>query len=244
MTPTSELYSSLQKSFDFFNETLFDRGLPTVIFTVQRQKSVMGYFAPDRWASKEGKNCHEIAINPSYVGQAAIIELFQTLVHEMVHCWQHVHGTPGRRGYHNKEWAKKMKDVGLMPSTTGRPGGKETGERMSDYPIAGGLFIDKCKTLVSSESFILPWVDRYARVTPPNEVFENYSEVLGDTDSVTVSSLTSTVSELLQSETLVIDTAAQKVKSKYTCQGCKANVWGRSGLNISCDDCDLSMEEN
>lgn len=97
---------------------------------------------------------------------------------------------------------------------------------------------------MSSESFILPWVDRYARVTPPNEVFENYSEALSDTDSVTVSSLTSKVSELLQSETLVIDTAALKVKSKYTCQGCKVNVWGKPSLNISCEDCDLSMVEN
>jgi hypothetical protein len=56
-----------------------------------------------------------------------------TLVHEMVHVWQQHCGTPSKRGYHNKEWATKMKSVGPQPSSTGMVGGKETGQRMSHY---------------------------------------------------------------------------------------------------------------
>ena len=59
-------------------------------------------------------------------------------MHEMVHVWQHAHGKPGARGYHNKEWAAKMKAIGLQPSSTGMVGGKETGQRMMDYIIPGG----------------------------------------------------------------------------------------------------------
>jgi hypothetical protein len=33
-----------------------------------------------------------------------------------------------------------MKEVGLYPSSTGAVGGKETGQRMSDYIIDGGPF--------------------------------------------------------------------------------------------------------
>jgi hypothetical protein len=58
----------------------------------------------------------------------------------MTHVWQHVFGKPSARGYHNKEWAAKMKSIGLQPSSTGMVGGKETGQRMSDYIIPGGPF--------------------------------------------------------------------------------------------------------
>jgi hypothetical protein len=56
-----------------------------------------------------------------------------------------------------------MEAVGLMPSTTGRPGGKKTGEKMSDYPIPGGRFLKECDSLVSGGRFDLPWVDRFAQ---------------------------------------------------------------------------------
>jgi hypothetical protein len=58
----------------------------------------------------------------------------------MTHVWQHVHGKPSARGYHNREWAAKMKAIGLQPSSTGMVGGKETGQRMSDYVIPDGPF--------------------------------------------------------------------------------------------------------
>jgi len=37
-----------------------------------------------------------------------------------------------------------MESIGLMPSDTGEPGGKRTGQRMSDYPIEGGAFYLQC----------------------------------------------------------------------------------------------------
>lgn len=41
----------------------------------------------------------------------------------------------------NEEWADKMEGIGLMPSSTGKPGGSRTGEKMADYAIEGGLFM-------------------------------------------------------------------------------------------------------
>lgn len=43
-------------------------------------------------------------------------------------------------GYHNKEWGRKMHEIGLAPSSTGAPGGKETGQRVSHYIVDGGRF--------------------------------------------------------------------------------------------------------
>jgi hypothetical protein len=59
----------------------------------------------------------------------------------MVHVWQHAFGKPSARGYHNKEWAAKMKVIGLQPSSTGMVGGKETGQKMIDYIIPNGPFM-------------------------------------------------------------------------------------------------------
>jgi hypothetical protein len=42
-------------------------------------------------------------------------------------------GKSSRSGYHNKEWAARMLRVGLIPSNTGKPGGKETGQHMTHY---------------------------------------------------------------------------------------------------------------
>lgn len=85
----------------------------------------------------------------------------QTLVHEMVHQWQAHFGKRGRGRYHNDEWADKMETIGLMPSSTGHPGGKRTGDHMADYAIKGGRFLRACQSLVSDESFRLSWYDRF-----------------------------------------------------------------------------------
>jgi hypothetical protein len=74
----------------------------------------------------------------------------QTLVHEQHHLWQHTAGKPAPRGYHNKEWAAKMKANGLQPSSTGMVGGKETGQRMLDYVIPGGRFEQSYERLAAA----------------------------------------------------------------------------------------------
>nr|WP_025465377.1 SprT-like domain-containing protein [Acinetobacter baumannii] len=93
-----------------------------------------------------------------------LLEVLQTLVHEMVHAWQFHFGKPGRRGYHNKEWADKMEAIGLMPSSTGKPGGARTGEKMADYAIPGGLFMQATDKLLTQD-FKISWLDRFPPMT-------------------------------------------------------------------------------
>jgi hypothetical protein len=134
-------YSGLQEAYDHFNVALFDSALPDVFITYQRKANSFGYFSPDRFAGRVGKfDKHELALNPdSFINQTDE-QICQTLVHEMTHGWQHAFGKPSARGYHNKEWAAKMKSIGLQPSSTGMVGGKETGQKMMDYTIPDGLF--------------------------------------------------------------------------------------------------------
>lgn len=260
--PTSELYGAMQMLYEHFNKDLFNGELPDILFTNQRQNGVMGYFSPNRWGSHEGKHCHELAINPTYVGRATLIELMQTLVHEMAHCWQECFGKPSRRGYHNKEWADKMVAIGLMPSSTGKPGGAMVGTKMSDYPAPKGKFIYSCERLLREKNFTLPWVDRFAMtigrpndveqlvnglsLTNGNELPEELEALHDIQDVVSVAQLTTPMEVSFGTELFVQPdpNANIKVKSKYSCPDCKLNVWGRSKLRLSCLECSSELIES
>jgi predicted SprT family Zn-dependent metalloprotease len=38
--------------------------------------------------------------------------------------------------------------------------------------------------------------------------------------------------------------AKAKNKTKYVCTGCKTNIWGKAGLNLHCNECDMDFEED
>lgn len=153
-TPTLEQHTAFQFMFDHFNEALFDGELPQVVLSFTRRPRVAGHFGAERWnRDANNERAHEICVNPSEFRNPT--SAAQTIVHEMVHLWQHTFGKPARVGYHDREFAKKMKEVGLQPSTTGKEGGKETGQSMSDYPIKGGRFLAALKALPKRAS--VPW---------------------------------------------------------------------------------------
>lgn len=82
-------------------------------------------------------------------------EILSTLVHEMVHLWQQHFGKPGRRGYHNRQWARQMMWVGLRLISLDNPG-KMTGQRVTDEIISGGRF-DVAADRLLATGFRLRW---------------------------------------------------------------------------------------
>lgn len=168
--PTSDTYQLFQTAFEHFNKVLFDSALPPCLITFQRQKRLMGYVSFKRWYHQtEHRYIDELAINPEYFAHYSLVELFQTLCHEMVHLWQAHFGSPSRRGYHNEEWARKMIAIGLMPSTTGKPGGNIVGEAMLDYILADGAFLNACEALLAT-GLRLEWVDAYPVAREPEPI--------------------------------------------------------------------------
>lgn len=159
LAPTPGTYTKFQEAFDFFNTELFADGLPQVLITLQRKARTLGYFSFKRFhgrARKTKVTVHEIALNPDGFAGNTDEEILSTLVHEQVHCWQYTHGKPSRGRYHNQEWAAKMKAMGLQASHTGKPGGKETGQRVSHYIVCQGPFAVAYKKL-QARGFALHW---------------------------------------------------------------------------------------
>ena len=132
---------TLQTAYDYFNAELFSERLPQVLITLQRKKNARGYFSPNRFDGRgfDGK-AHELALNPDLFVGRSDRDILSTLVHEQAHVWQQEFGKTPRGGYHNKQWGDEMKRIGLYPSATGQPNGKETGQSMTHYILDGGLY--------------------------------------------------------------------------------------------------------
>ena len=154
--PTSDAitpveYGGLQRAFDHLNATLFGSALPDCLLTLQRRANSGGHFAPDRFSERGGaERRHELNLNPDgFVGRTDEF-IISILLHEQVHLWQHAFGKspPKRFSYHNREWAAKMIELGLMPSSTGMVGGKITGTHMAHYIVDGGAFSQAFAELV------------------------------------------------------------------------------------------------
>ncbi len=250
--PTSEFYGRLQDAYDYFNRQLFDSALPHCLITVQREKNTMGFFSAARWSNDGKRDVHEIALNPAYFARRKVIEVFQTLVHEQCHAWQHEFGNPSRTGYHNREWSEKMESIGLMPSATGEPGGGKIGQKMSDYPIEGGRFKQACITLITT-GYQFNWIDRriawqHEDETEPEGAAEPLAGAPASAATLATTSAESVLNLSMASlipnfEHQLISPADSKARSKtkYYCPGCGVNVWGKPGLSILCEDCGRSF---
>ena len=154
---TEREYHAFQVAYDFLNGELFGGSLPHVLVTFQRHAKAKGYFAADRFQGRtDGGKAHELAMNPDVFTGRSDELILSTLAHEMVHVWQQTHGKAPRRAYHDKQWAAKMKEVGLYPSTTGEPGGKEVGQSVTHYIVPGGAYAQAYAKLAAT-GFQLSW---------------------------------------------------------------------------------------
>ena len=170
--PTRETYDPLQQAYENLNRSLFEGELPNCLITLQRSKKSYGYFCGDRFGRADGTLTDEIALNPTYFRDRPQEDVLATLAHEMVHLWQHHFGKPGRGRYHNKEWADKMRSIGLQPTSTGKDGGAETGDVMDHIIVADGSF-DRTVRKMLARGLIVSWTEQPEKHTAPDDDAED-----------------------------------------------------------------------
>ena len=232
MKPTAETYGELQDAYDLFNRELFGGQLPDCLITLQRERKSYGYFSAERFQKRDGTKTNELAMNPLYFAVVPLVEIMQTIVHEMHHLWQFHYGTPGRGRYHNKEWGDKMEASGLIPSSTGKPGGKKTGDSVADYPAKGGAFLKACEKLLTKD-FQISWYDRF----PTPALIQAGQQSHGLEMDLPEHFLNVASEENSNFEIATPGASENKSnRSKYTCE-CAVNVWGKPGLKIICGEC-------
>lgn len=138
-----DLYQELRTLYDTCNAQFFGATLPACMLLLRPRKSTFGYFQKACWgqAHDTAGQVSAIVLNSTLVHARGDEEMVSTLVHEMTHLWQECYGDKKpAKPYHNREWAAKMVSMGLMPSSTGQPGGKQVGKHMSEFRLDNGAF--------------------------------------------------------------------------------------------------------
>jgi hypothetical protein len=208
--PTKETYDRFQKAYVYFNRALFEGQLPNCLITLQRSKRSYGYFSGERFGRTDGLVTDEIALNPRYFREHPVEQVLSTLVHEMTHLWQHHFGKPGRGRYHNRQWAGRMKLIGLHPSSTEKEGGAETGDCMSHYIVPGGPFEAAAHALLMA-GFAIAWTE---------EPFETTGTPIEGPGGKGVEGAGKTPK------------SGKRVK--YTCPICRLNAWAKHRIQLLC----------
>ena len=108
----------------------------------------------------------------------------------------------------------KMKRIGLYPSHTAEPGGRETGDQMQHYVIAGGIFERAAADLMTS-GFEIAWRD----ARPPRRDSFGGSEGGEDAEPAPKSGK----------------------RQKYQCPICELAAWSRHGAALKCGDHDAAL---
>ena len=242
-SPTVNFYAQLQRAFDHFNEHLFESKLPPCLITLRSSSRHYGYHHKNRFINRQGMMLDELGLQPGFFTLRPVEEVLSTLVHEMVHHWQDTHGQPSRSNPHNRQWATKMREIGLEPSASGLPGGKDTGPSMSHFIKPGGAFINACHSLLE-QGFELSWFDRHLprEILPAQERQAALREA-GVAVEVSAPPIEQLPESVQGKQTVVCPPPKKEVdRVKYICAGCGIKAWAKSGVRIICGDCNDFLE--
>lgn len=233
-TKTSiELYTKVQTVIDEINARFFEgkgkQTIPHVVFAINnRCKScVVAYVQADApYDKSKDEKLQYMAINPDYLNRN-IGEIVSTICHELCHVYEHAYIHIPRGGYHDKQWADLMRDCGLEPK-----------------------YLNKSKTAVTHtineggefEAFVKEFTEKHGEgffniVSYSSEIQRKTRKELGIEDDGE------------EDGEPRADNADKPVKKynrnkiKYVCRVCGLKVWGKAGLDISCNSCMETLDE-
>lgn len=213
MTPTTE-YHALEEAFSHFNDRLFDNTLPSVLLTLRNHPRSRGYFRSKPFVNRRDEEIKtdEIALCANSFSDRTDKQILSTLVHEMCHLWQYTFGSPSR-GWHNRQWAEKMLEIGLHPSDSGFPGGAMTGQKITHFIVEGGRFDDAAQELLET-GWKLQWQEGTPQVAA--------AAVPG-------------------SNGLATPRSKRQTRKKFICGRCNMAAWAKFSANLVCGSCNNTM---
>ena len=214
LTPAETLIAELQLAYSYFNEALFKGELPNCMLTIDYSgRTILGYYKPLSFVSKDGVLVDQISMNPKFLISEKLSDVLSTLAHEMGHLYIFNIGDKKTvNGYHCKKWVAIMEEIGLIPSNTGKPGGKKTGYQMNHYILAGGPFDNACEVLFE-KGFKISWGMATAQMV--NDFL--YGDPSG---------------KLVPSE----PKDKSKGKVKFVCPVCSKPAWAAESRKLICGD--------
>ena len=146
---TADKLITFEEAYQLLNKRLFDGQLDACVITLGCDGVRKAFFVHDSFKGQEESEARdEIALNPDLFAGSTDAEILSTLAHEMVHKWQHDYGRPGKNAYHNREWVRAMKRIGLRPFSITKPD-RETGPACAHVIMSDGPFAQVCRDLAT-----------------------------------------------------------------------------------------------
>jgi len=101
---------------DLMIADFFDGMLPTPYLTFK--KSRINSFGHFNNALNEVAASNEVNLNVKHLDRSEL-EIASTILHQLCHLWQRMHGTPGKHYYHNFEFQTKTLQLGIPSNVKG-----------------------------------------------------------------------------------------------------------------------------
>ncbi|MGG6265028.1 hypothetical protein ACQ4M3_03040 [Leptolyngbya sp. AN03gr2] len=143
MSITMLVSAELQGIYNLFDQEFFEGRLPRDVYLGLRHKlSDDGLFLEEKWErSQSRKNHHELLTDENLIAKD-MTNFCIEFVRQMIRVWQCEFGkTKPKKGYYNKEFATKAKELGLIPTSNDREReGSEVGHSVSLSIEQGGRF--------------------------------------------------------------------------------------------------------
>ncbi|WP_323114872.1 hypothetical protein [Pseudomonas guariconensis] len=133
--PPSHPLQQLHQAYRVINERFFSGALPGCEIRFSTRLGSDGHYRPGALPSGEFCPALDLIAIGAHLSSSKMIE---SLAHQACHQYRQHAGQPPRRAYHDQVWADKMVEIGLQPSSTGLPGGRMTGQKVSHYLVENG----------------------------------------------------------------------------------------------------------
>lgn len=147
MSTIEEAVEELHKGFRLLNQKIFAAALPEPAILVQNQgnrtRNILGWCTSEEiWSDQEQQiKKFEINLTAEYLDRP-VIELMETMLHEMVHLYCSVKGikdTSRGGSYHNKRYKEQAERFGLTVQFNKKCGWNETALKPESQAIIESL---------------------------------------------------------------------------------------------------------
>jgi predicted SprT family Zn-dependent metalloprotease len=167
-SPSRDICDAIVMIYEFASVHLFEphcgKALPPCVIIPHRSRKsgVGGYFKPDAWATKDGETVsHEIAITPTLLTTMSLEDILMLVAHEACHLYLSTYpeqfGPNSKRSGHGKSFVRVMNAIGLTPSKTGLPGGKQSGTSMWHFVSQDSDVFNIAFKKLEATGFVMPW---------------------------------------------------------------------------------------
>jgi predicted SprT family Zn-dependent metalloprotease len=228
---TSQLYAKFEKCVTQIEQRFFTgkgkHAFPKIVMAINNRVSscVVAFVQADALYDKStAEKIQYMGINPYYLDRS-VKDVLSTICHELCHIYENAFIHIARNGYHDKQWEKLMLDCGLQPKYLNK-----SKTAVSHTIIEGGEFEKFVRDFVEENGEDFFSLCSYSRILDL-KVRKELGLSEGEGDEPKPDNAGKTIKKY------------NRNKVKYTCPSCDAKVWGKTGLNIECSDCECSFTE-